>query len=118
MAAAETQGEHPPIEQQIAKPEQAAQIQEQEVSVKHVLQKVERDHATQAPVTDGSGQVVLTPSQPQQQQIVTLPLTEEEIKHGLHHKIIDSIRWLAEWCVRMGKKAIILGVRVVYPKRS
>lgn len=32
---------------------------------------------------------------------VRLPLDEEEIKKGLHHKIADSVRWLAQWCMRI-----------------
>ena len=37
------------------------------------------------------------------QQIV-LPLDEEGVKRGLHHKIFDAIRWLAEWSIYMIKK--------------
>lgn len=109
---------HPEIEDRLRQPGEQERLKEQELKVEHILQKVERDHTTAAPVTDDSGQTVLTPSQPQQQTIITLPLTEEEIKHGLHHRIIDSIRWLAEWCMRMGKKAILLGIKVIYPKRN
>jgi hypothetical protein len=39
------------------------------------------------------------------QGVITLPLTEEEIEEGLHHKVRDSIRWLAEWCVKIAKMA-------------
>lgn len=35
---------------------------------------------------------------------IDLPLSEEEVKKGLHHKVMDSIRWLAEWCVYIIKK--------------
>ncbi len=34
---------------------------------------------------------------------VILPLTKEEVDKGLHHKVVDSVRWLAEWCVKMIK---------------
>ncbi len=37
------------------------------------------------------------------QQIV-LPLDEEELRRGLHHKVWDAIRWLAEWSIYMIKK--------------
>lgn len=37
--------------------------------------------------------------------VVVLPLTEEEIEEGLHHKVRDSIRWLAEWCLKIIKTA-------------
>lgn len=39
----------------------------------------------------------------QKQQIV-LPLDEEGVRRGLHHKIFEAIRWLAEWSVYMIKK--------------
>ncbi|MEK7593036.1 MAG: hypothetical protein AAB508_06685 [Patescibacteria group bacterium] len=31
---------------------------------------------------------------------VILPLTDDQITIGLHKGVSDSIRWLAEWCVR------------------
>lgn len=31
---------------------------------------------------------------------VALPLTDDQITVGLHKGVSDSIRWLAEWCVR------------------
>jgi len=37
--------------------------------------------------------------------VITLPLTEAEMKRGLHYKIVDSLRWLAEWCQRLVKIA-------------
>lgn len=35
---------------------------------------------------------------------INLPLTEEEVRDGLHHKIVDSVKWLSEWCVYVIKK--------------
>lgn len=35
---------------------------------------------------------------------INLPLTEEEVREGLHHKIADSVKWLSEWCVYVIKK--------------
>lgn len=32
-----------------------------------------------------------------------IPLTEEQVKEGLHHKIWEGIRWLAEWCMKQFK---------------
>ena len=56
------------------------------------------------PVTDDqTGQTLVTSSTAQQTNIV-LPLTEDEIREGLHHKVFDSIRWLAEWCLRKMKQ--------------
>lgn len=31
---------------------------------------------------------------------VVLPLTDDQIAAGLHAGLTDSIRWLAEWCIR------------------
>lgn len=56
------------------------------------------------PVTDDTGQVIVDDAQPKRVKI-TLPLTEAEMKKGLHYKIIDSLRWLAEWCLRLVKIA-------------
>lgn len=116
VSAPEKLGEHPQIEEQLGKPEQAAQIQEQEEVTEGILERVEK--AAGPVVDDSTGRVVLTPTQSQTQQVVTLPLTEEEIKHGLHHKIFDSIRWLAEWSLRIVKKAALLGMKVIYPNRN
>lgn len=35
--------------------------------------------------------------------VVVLPLTFEEIQKGLRRRVLDSIRWLAEWCWRLIK---------------
>ena len=48
-----------------------------------------------------------------QTQTITLPLTEAKIKQGLHHKVFDAIRWVAEMCVYLIKK---YPGRVFYPK--
>lgn len=66
-------------------------------------------------VTDDAGLPILTPAG-DDQVIITLPLTEEQVKEGLHHKIIDAFRWLAEWCVVIVKKAHHVGIRVIYKK--
>jgi hypothetical protein len=62
------------------------------------------------PVTDDSGQIIVDTTAPQS-VTVTLPLTEEETKRGLQHKMVDSLRWLAEWCRRLLK---LTGSRFVY----
>lgn len=79
------------------------------------LEKIEKEPRREAVTDDQTGQVVLTPA-PSQPTTVTLPLTEEQIKRGLHHKIFDSVRWLAEWCLRIAHKAALLGIKIVYPK--
>ncbi|KKS65679.1 MAG: hypothetical protein UV35_C0035G0002 [candidate division WWE3 bacterium GW2011_GWB1_42_6] len=35
---------------------------------------------------------------------IVLPLDQEEVAEGLHHKVWESARWLSEWCVMMIKK--------------
>ncbi|OGD71281.1 hypothetical protein A3A84_00525 [Candidatus Collierbacteria bacterium RIFCSPLOWO2_01_FULL_50_23] len=39
-----------------------------------------------------------------QKQTIILPLDEDGVRRGLHHKIVDGIRWLAEWSLYMIKK--------------
>lgn len=54
------------------------------------------------PVTDDSGQPLVSPAAPQQ-VTVTLPLDDQKIQLGLHYKVVDSFRWLAEWARRLLK---------------
>jgi len=35
---------------------------------------------------------------------LVLPLTEKQVEEGLHEKVYNSARWLAEWCIRVAKK--------------
>lgn len=59
------------------------------------------------PIKDDFGAILLESAMPSKPQIV-LPLTQVKTKKGLHHKIADSVRWLAEWCFRLIK---------MFPKR-
>lgn len=43
---------------------------------------------------------------------IVLPMTEEELRNGLHYRVVDGVRWLAEWCQMMIKK---YPGRVFYP---
>ena len=54
------------------------------------------------PVTDDQGRVLVSSPAPQQVKL-QLPLTSEEEERGLHLKVVDSLRWLAEWCLRLTK---------------
>lgn len=77
-----------------------------EPEVEGWLEKLEKeDSKLQQSVTDDkTGQVVLDDSSaPQSNFKVVLPLTKDEVDKGLHHKVLDSVRWLAEWCIRMIK---------------
>lgn len=46
---------------------------------------------------------------------IVLPLDEGEVKEGLHRKVLDSFRWVAEWCNYMIKK---YPGRVFYPVKA
>ena len=87
-----------------------------EPEVEGWLEKLEKeDTKLQQPVVDpstGSGQALLDNSQPSNFKVV-LPLTKEEVELGLHQKVINSIRWLAEWCMRMIK---MFGNKVAYKR--
>ncbi len=88
-----------------------------EPEVEGWIEKLEKEDAQlQQPVTDDkTGQVVLDDLQKEKDKFkVILPLTKDEVEKGLHYKVVDSIRWLAEWCIRMIK---IFGKKVVYRRK-
>ena len=58
------------------------------------------------------GQQVMQQAQAKQASI-TLPLTEEKLRAGLHHRVFDAVRWLAELCIYLIKK---YPGRVFYPQ--
>ena len=76
-----------------------------EPEVEGWLEKLEKEdsHLQQPVVNPQTGQVVLDDSQPQAGFKVVLPLTKDEMEKGLKHKVVDSLRWLAEWCLRLIK---------------
>jgi len=71
------------------------------------LEKLERqeDIKLDQPITDDQNQPVLQSATPQvtDDQIV-LPLEEADVSQGIKQKPTSSIRWLAEWCLRVIKK--------------
>ena len=86
-----------------------------EPEVEGWLEKSEREE-TQPPkpiVDKVSGQVILTTpeSSGKEKFKVVLPLTKKEMEKGLEHKVVDSLRWLAEWCLKMIK---MFGTKVAY----
>jgi hypothetical protein len=86
-----------------------------EPEVEGWLEKIEKEEAAVPPVVDDtSGQMVLDDSQSQRDFKVVLPLTKSEVEKGLHHKILDSVRWLAEWCIKMIK---MFGSKVAYKRQ-
>jgi hypothetical protein len=77
------------------------------------IQKVEKEAETQQIVVDDyTQQVLLKPAVTQSPRII-LPLTQEEVQKGLHQKVWESIRWLAEWCIRQVR---MLAGRAEYKK--
>ena len=79
---------------------------EPEPEVKNWMEKLEEGETVQLPqpVTDDFGQVLVQAAGQTKPKIV-LPLDETGLSIGLHQKVIDSVRWLAEWCVRVMKMA-------------
>lgn len=71
--------------------------------VKGWLERVERDDVAEPPTVVHKGKPVVSPAAPAD-VTVTLPLSEEGVKKGLKQRIVESIRWLAVWCVRLVKK--------------
>jgi len=78
--------------------------------VEPYIQKLEKEIYLSKPVTDDSGQPLVSPPAPQQPQI-TLPVTKGKYTWGLTRRVSESIRWLAEWCLRLIK---IFGSRAVF----
>ena len=71
--------------------------------VEGYVERIEKEAELAKPVVDDyTQQVLVAPTAPQKPK-VTLPLTDDQIQTGLHHKVYDAIRWLAEWCVRQIK---------------
>lgn len=86
------------------------EIEPQE-EVSSYIKTIEKEAELTNPVTDDYTQQVLLKSSANQNPVVTLPLTEEQVKLGLHHKVWEGITWLALWCVRQVK---LLPGRVKY----
>ena len=85
-----------------------------EPEVEGWLEKLEKEDAQlkQPVVNQQTGQVVLDDAAQQQAGFkVVLPLTKDEVEKGLKHKVVDSLRWLAEWCLRLVK---MFGNKVAY----
>src|SRR3989304_6169245 len=94
--------------------------------VEGYIERIEKQAETKPPTQVTAGQPAVTMSaadaakkamavgpKAQKQQIV-LPLDVDGVRRGLHHKVWDAIRWLAEWGVYMIKK---YPGRVFYPAR-
>lgn len=81
------------------------EIKEPEVppEVEGWVERVERGDIQLPQPVSHRGQTLVQSAQPKQVHVV-LPLSEEGVIRGLHLKVIYSLRWLAEWCIRLLKK--------------
>lgn len=50
------------------------------------------------------GKIVSAQFATQTKPNITLPLDQKEITEGLHHSVLEGVRWASEWCVMMIKK--------------
>ena len=62
-------------------------------------------------ILDENGTPLLENSLEQKKIIIKLPLSESQINQAIHLKVIDSLRWLAEWAKRLLK---ITGGKFIY----
>ncbi len=83
--------------------EEIPQHPEIEPEVEGYMERVEKDPELQKALADdyvkAIGMQPTSSSNPQ----VKIPLTNDQIQAGLHHKVWEAMRWLAEWCVRQMK---------------
>ena len=75
--------------------ESSAQVQQTTVTTANVTQNLQRRDM---------GAMVSAQFSQQQKPKIILPLRRDEVEEGLHRKVIDGFKWLAEWCVLMIKK--------------
>ena len=75
-----------------------------------LIQKVEKEIYLARPITDDAGQTVAS-SPAAQVPTITLPISNTVYLMGLTQKVTESVRWLAEWCLKIIKT---LGDKVVF----
>lgn len=74
------------------------------------IQKVEQEIYLSKPITDDAGQPMVS-SQVLPTPTIILPTTKQKYLDGLKQKVVDSVRWLAEWCGRLLK---IFGAKATF----
>lgn len=87
--------------------------------LKLYIQKIEEEPQ----ISDDLSAHIHSPTQAATQVLQTgptivLPLTEEQIKKGLHQTVWHSVLWLATWCLKIAKEAHRLGIRVIFGKQA
>lgn len=75
---------------------------EPEVETAGYIEKIEKEAELANPVVDDYQQILVGAAASQHPQ-VKIPLTNDQIQVGLHHRVWEAIYWLAEWCVRQMK---------------
>jgi len=78
------------------------------------IEKIEKEIYLTKPIVDDYGQTLVTAPSAQPVQII-LPVSQQTFFYGLKQTVSDSIRWLAEWCLRLIK---IFGARAVFRKEE
>lgn len=93
-------------------------VEEKEKEIEKELQpyieKIEKEIYLAKPITDDYGQPLVTSPATQQVQII-LPITQQTFLYGLKQAVSESIRWLAEWCLRIIK---IFGPKAIFRKEE
>lgn len=79
--------------------------------VKSYIEKVETEAESSQPIVIGGNNVRIPPSQPKPRPSIILPLTPSQYAQGTKASVVDSIRWLAVWCLRLLK---IYGPRATF----
>jgi len=78
------------------------------------IEKIEKEIYLAKPIVDDFGQTLVTAPSAQPVQIV-LPVTQQTFLYGLKQAVTESIRWLAEWCLRLIK---IFGSKATFRKEE
>jgi hypothetical protein len=86
---------------------------EKHPELKGFMEEVETGTDLVGGVTDDYTTRVLMGTNNKKTEKIVLPLSERQIQEGLHHKVWEGVRWLAEWCVRQIK---MLHGKVIYKK--
>jgi len=76
------------------------------------IKKVEREIYLSKPITDDNNQPLIS-SPASQNPTIVLPVSQNQYSQGLTQKVSESIRWLAEWCLRIIK---IFGTKAEFRK--
>lgn len=93
-------------------------IEEKEMEISPEMEpfvkKIEKEIYLAKPVTDKYGQPLVTAPSAQPANII-LPISQTQFLYGLKQSVNDSIRWLAEWCLRLIK---IFGKSISFRKEG